>query len=453
MSMSPSGTIPSDFLNRLKSRLHEEKVRFIRLQFIDIMGTNKNVEIPDSQFEKALSDKILFDGSSIEGFVRIEESDMRLKPDPASFCILPWEEKRGQGKVARLICDIIRPEGTAFDGCCRTILKKQVDRGLEMGFEMMVGPEAEFFLFQRNSQNGPTTVTHDAGGYFDLAPIDQGEEARREIVNILEQLGFEIETTHHEVAPGQHEIDFKYEPSVKTADNIATFRWVVRKVALDYNLHATFMPKPVFGINGSGMHCHLSLFKDGENAFDDPKGERGLSKTAYHFIAGLLTHAKAITALANPLVNSYKRLVPGYEAPTHIAWSEKNRSPLCRIPASRGHGSRVELRSPDPSCNPYLAIAAILGAGLDGIEQGLEPPPPVNENIYLMGREEREHRGIGSLPGNLNEALQALLKDEVIAGILGKHCLEYFCNAKKEEWHQYIAYVSQWELDNYLARY
>ena len=352
-------------LRDLKEQLVEDKVRFIRLQFIDIMGMNKNVEIPEGQFEKALDGQILFDGSSIEGFARIEESDMKLRPDPDTFHILPWEEPRGQGKVGRLICDVVHPDGTEFGGCCRTILKRQIARAREMGYEMMVGPEAEFFLFERDAEGKATTRTADAGGYFDLTPIDQGEEARRAMVNILEQVGFEIETAHHEVAPGQHEIDFKYEPALKQADNITTFKLVVRRVAMDYNLHATFLPKPVFGINGSGMHCHLSLFKDDRNVFDDPEGPRGLSVTAHQFIAGLLTHAKAITALANPLVNSYKRLVPGYEAPTHIAWSERNRSPLCRIPASRGQGSRVELRSPDPACNPYLALAAILAAGLE----------------------------------------------------------------------------------------
>jgi len=330
---------------------------------------------------------------------------------------------------------------------------RRTNKAKKLGYAMMVGPEAEFFLFQKNATNGPTTHTHDSGGYFDLSPIDLGEAARREMVNILEKMGFEIETAHHEVAPGQHEIDFKYESAVKAADNISTFRWVVRKVALNYNLHATFMPKPIFGINGSGMHCHLSLFQGNKNAFDDPKGDRGLSRTAYHFIGGVLLHARAITALANPLVNSYKRLVPGYEAPTHIAWSERNRSPLCRIPASRGNGSRMELRSPDPSCNPYLALAAILGAGLHGIEEGIEPPPPVTENIYHMSHEEREAREIRSLPGNLSEALQALKQDELICELLGDHCLNSFVKAKEAEWQRYIAYVSQWELDQYLSAY
>jgi len=444
---------PVDILDEIKNKFVEEKVRFIRLQFIDIMGINKNVEIPEGQFEKALDGNILFDGSSIEGFVRIEESDMKLKPDPYTFTILPWEEKSGQGKVCRLICDISNPDGSEFMGCCRTILKKQLKKAKKLGFEMMVGPEAEFFLFQRDELNRPTTDTHDTGGYFDLTPIDQGEEARRAMVNILEKIGFEIEAAHHEVAPAQHEIDFKYESALKQADNISTFKLVVRKVALDHNLHATFLPKPVFGINGSGMHCNLSLFKDGVNAFDDPNGQRGLSTLAYQFIAGLLKHARSVTALANPLVNSYKRLVPGYEAPTDIAWSEKNRSPLLRIPASRGSGSRVELRSPDPSCNPYLALAAILGAGLDGIENELSPPAPIQGNVYDLNGDQRTEQGIDSLPGNLNEALQSLVDDPVISDVLGKHCLNYFIQAKKHEWQEYIAHVSKWEIDRYLNRY
>ncbi len=452
----PSACNHSDFsgkIKAIKNRLEEEGVRFVRLQFIDIMGINKNVEIPQSQFDKALNGEILFDGSSIEGFVRIEESDMKLAPDPDTYCVLPWEEKTGQGKVARLICDIKKPDGTDFDGCCRTILKRQIARAGEIGYEMVVGPEAEFFLFQRNSDNGPTTTTHDSGGYFDLTPIDQGEIARREMVNILDEMGFEVETAHHEVAPGQHEIDFKYEPALAQADNIATFKMVVRKVALDYNLHATFMPKPVFGINGSGMHCHVSLFKGDTNVFDDPEGERGLSETAYQFIAGVLLHARAITALANPLINSYKRLVPGFEAPTHIAWSERNRSPLCRIPAKRGTGARMEIRSPDPSCNPYFTVAAILGAGLDGIERKLSPPNPVVGNIYLMSDEERKEKSIGSLPANLEEALKSLIENPVISGVLGKHCLEYFLHAKSIEWQQYVSDVTQWEIDRYLASY
>jgi len=435
------------------ARLQAERVRFLRLQFTDIMGINKNVEVPDRQFEKALAGEILFDGSSIEGFVRIEESDMKLQPDPNTLAVLPWEEAIGHGKVARLICDVSYPNGDPFPGCPRTALKRQIARADELGFQTMIGPEAEFFLFQKGQNGSATTVTHDSGGYFDLAPVDRGEEARRAVVNILETMGFEIETAHHEVAPGQHEIDFKYGEALITADNLATFRMVVRKLAADFNLHATFMPKPVFGENGSGMHCHLSLFREGRNAFDAPDQPLGLSRSAHHFVAGILKHARAMTAITNPLVNSYKRLVPGYEAPTHIAWSEKNRSPLCRVPASRGVGARIELRSPDPSCNPYLAFAVMLGAGLDGIEHELEPPPPVDVNVYALTEKERKRKKIHSLPGDLKGALLALREDAVICKILGEHLLEYFLKAKGEEWRQYIASVSEWELDQYLDKY
>lgn len=434
-------------------KLRTEKVRFLRLQFTDIMGNNKNVEVPDRQFKKAVSGQILFDGSSIEGFVRIEESDMKLRPDPNSFSILPWEDLNGHGRVARMICDIKYPDGSDFPGCPRTALRRQIVKAKKKGYTFMVGPEAEFFLFQRGKNGRPTTITHDSGGYFDLTPVDRGESARRSMVNILETMGFEIETAHHEVAPAQHEIDFKYSDALTTADNIATFRMVVRKAALDHDLHATFMPKPVFGENGSGMHCHLSLFKGARNAFDDPKGFIGLSRTALHFIGGILEHAPAITAVANPLVNSYKRLVPGYEAPTMIAWSEKNRSPLCRIPASRGIGSRMEFRSPDPSCNPYLAIAAMLGAGLDGIDRKIEPPEPVEGNLYGMNERKRKKLGIGALPGSLHEALGELRADKVIRDVLGDHLLDYFLKAKEEEWSRFIASVSEWELEQYLDKF
>ncbi len=434
-------------------KLKNEKVRFLRLQFTDVMGINKNVEVPDHQFKKAVDGNILFDGSSIEGFVRIEESDMKLSPDLDTLDILPWEEANGQGRVARMICDIRYPDGSEFPGCPRTALKRQIARARKMGYRLMVGPEAEFFLFQRGANGQATTITHDSGGYFDLAPVDRGEVARRAMVNILEKMGFEIEASHHEVAPGQHEIDFKYADALKTADNLITFRMVVRKAAFDYNLHATFMPKPVFGENGSGMHCNLSLFKGSKNAFDAPGGHLGLSQTAHHFIAGIIAHAKAITAVTNPLVNSFKRLVPGYEAPTHIAWSEKNRSPLCRIPASRGEGARMEFRSPDPSCNPYLAIAVMLGAGLHGIEKKLKPPEAVNTNVYSMSDKERKRRKIHSLPGDLKGALLCLKDDKVICDVLGKHLLDYFVKAKTAEWEHYIANVSQWELDQYLDKF
>ena len=352
----------------------DEDVRFLRLQFSDIFGVNKNVEIPSSQFEKALDGEVMFDGSSIDGFSRIEESDQLLAPDYESFRVLPWKNK--QGKIARIICDIQNPDHTPFEGCARSTLKRICKKAAAMGYEMFAGPEAEFFLFQKNEKGIPTIDTHDYAGYFDLAPIDLGEEARQEIVNKLQGLGFEVEAAHHEVAHGQHEIDFKYENAITTADNIATFRFVVRKVAQDYDLHATFMPKPVYGINGSGMHTHMSLFKGSTNVFYDKNAEYQLSAEARWYIAGLLKHAKAFVAITNPLVNSYKRLVPGFEAPVNIAWSERNRSPMIRIPAKRGNSTRAEVRMPDPAANPYLALAVMLAAGLDGIQNKMNCPDP-----------------------------------------------------------------------------
>ncbi|MBN2322563.1 MAG: type I glutamate--ammonia ligase [Spirochaetes bacterium] len=431
--------------------LKDESVKYLRLQFTDIMGLNKNVEVPCSQFEKAIDGQILFDGSSIEGFARIEESDMLLVPDLDSFVVFPWEEN--YGKVARLVCDIFHPDGRRFEGCPRSVLKRVVEEARQLGFSMNVGPEAEFFLFERGQKGEATSITHDAGGYFDLAPIDKGEGARRAIVDILIGLGFEVEAAHHEVAPGQHEIDFKYADAVKTADSIATFRFVVKKVAHSFGLHATFMPKPIFGINGSGMHTHQSLFKEGKNSFYDPKGIYGLSKTAFNYIAGLLKHVRGFTAITNPLVNSYKRLVPGYEAPTHVAWSHRNRSPLCRIPEGREKGTRAELRSPDPSANPYLAFAVMLASGLDGIKNDLKPSDPVNRNIYTLSLRERRRLKITSLPGNLNEALDFMEKDNLVKETLGDHIYVHFLAAKRQEWKDYIAQVHEWELERYLSIY
>lgn len=431
--------------------MKKEKIRFLRLQFTDIMGVVKNVEIPENQFEKALNNEILFDGSSIDGFSRIEESDMLLHPDIDTFRVFPWEERGG--RVARLICDVYNPDHTPFDGCPRLTLKKAVKQAQEMNYTMAVGPEAEFFLFKRDEKGVVTTLTHDAGGYFDLTPIDQGEDARRDIVNALEAMGFEVEAAHHEVANGQHEIDFKYSDPITTADNVSTFRFVVRKVAHDHGLHATFMPKPVFGINGSGMHCHQSLFRDGKNAFFDEDGEYQLSKTALHYMGGLLRHAKGFTAITNPLVNSYKRLVPGYEAPTHIAWSIRNRSPLIRVPAKRGVSTRCELRMADPSCNPYLAFTVMLKSGLDGIKNEVDPGPAINQNIYKLSQRERARYKIESLPADLNEALKALSKDELIREALGNHIYQRFLEAKKQVWHEYSAQVHPWELEKYLTTY
>lgn len=426
-------------------------VRFLRLMFTDILGVNKNVEIPASQFHKALAGDIMFDGSSIEGFVRIEESDMLLAPDLSTFRVFPGGTP--ENRVARLICDITTPEGKPFDGDPRGALKRQVARAATLGYTMNAGMEAEFFMFKLDPDGAPSTATHDVGAYFDLTPVDLGEDARRTIVDVLEQMGFEIEAAHHEVAHGQHEIDFRYADALTTADNLATFRFVVRLVARQYGMHASFMPKPIFGQNGSGMHTHQSLFNGGKNAFYDPKGEYELSRTAHQYIGGLLRHARGMCAITNPLVNSYKRLVPGYEAPVNVAWSMHNRSPLIRVPARRGTGTRVELRSPDPSANPYLALAVMLAAGLDGIETKASSREPVNENIWEMSFREKRRLRIDDLPHDLNEACDELEKDDVITTALGKHIGSHFLDAKRQEWREYITQVSAWELEQYLAKY
>ncbi len=437
---------------RILERVEREKVKFMRLQFTDILGATKNVEVPDRQFAEAVDGRIMFDGSSIEGFVRIEESDMYLKPDLATFQVFPWTYA-GSERVGRMICDIANPDGTPFAGCPRSALKRAIDMAGNRGYTMKAGPEAEFFLFQRRADGAPTTETHDSGGYFDLTPVDLGEDVRREIVLALERMGFHVEAAHHEVAPGQHEIDFRYDDVLITADNVSTFRFVVKNVANRNGLHATFMPKPVFGINGSGMHTHQSLFARGKNVFYDEKAEWHLSRTCLQYIGGLLRHAKAFCAVTNPLVNSYKRLVPGYEAPTAIAWSEKNRSPLIRVPAARGPMTRIELRMPDPSCNPYLALAVMLWAGLDGIEREIDPGPPVNKNIYKMSHRERRHLRIDELPGNLSEALDEMEKSSLMREALGDHIFDHFLTAKRTEWDSYIRHISPWEIERYLNTY
>jgi glutamine synthetase len=454
MAASPT-SVPADLSGATAADIlalsEQHGVRFLRLQFTDILGINKNVEVPASQFAKALAGDILFDGSSIEGFVRVEESDMLLRPDFATFRVFPWGEP--QQRVARVICDVTNPEGVPFAGDPRQVLKRQVARAAKMGFVMNAGMEAEFFLFRPAQDGGAATLTHDVGGYFDLAPMDRGEDARRAIVATLEQLGFEVEAAHHEVAHGQHEIDFRYADALTTADNIATFRFVVKHVAQQFGLVASFMPKPVFGQNGSGMHTHQSLFRKGENTFFDAKAEYQLSKVAHHYIGGLLKHARGMSAITNPLVNSYKRLVPGYEAPVNVAWSLHNRSPLIRVPARRGAGTRVELRSPDPAANPYLALAVMLAAGLDGIETEATSREPVNENIWEMSHRERRRLRIDDLPRDLNEACDELEKDAEICEALGPHVTAQFLAAKREEWRDYISQVSAWELDRYLAKY
>ena len=428
--------------------VEEEDVGFIRLQFTDIFGTMKNIAITSSQLEKALDNQIMFDGSSIEGFARVEESDMYLHPDLNTFEIFPWRPQ--QGKVARLICDVYKQDGTPFESDPRYILKKVIKDVREMGYEFNVGPECEFFLFHTDDDGLPTTLSHESAGYFDLGPLDLGENARRDMVLTLEEMGYEIESSHNEAAPAQHEIDFRYDEALTTADNIMTFKLVVKTIAKRHGLHATFMPKPKYGINGSGMHINMSLSRDGINIFQDAKDEHGLSKEAYCFIGGIMKHMKAITFITNPIVNSYKRLTPGYEAPVYIAWSEKNRTPLIRIPGSRGEYTRVELRSPDPSANPYLALAVCLAAGIDGIRQGIMPPKSVNRNIYEMTEEERKIFGIDKLPRSLNEAAGEFEKDAYIQEVLGEDLSRKYIEAKTREYQEYRGQVTEWELSKYL---
>jgi glutamine synthetase len=426
-------------------------VRFMRLTFTDIAGHIKNVEIPASQFPKALDGEIMFDGSSIKGFVRIEESDMLLKPDLSTFRIFPWGNP--EARVARLICDVYNPDETPFAGDPRLVLKRVRDKAAKMGYTMNAGVEAEFFLFHKDAAGGATTITHDSGGYFDLTPVDLGEKARRMIVTDLEAMGFEVEAAHHEVAPGQHEIDFKYADVLTTADDLSTFKFIVRNAALAHDLHATFMPKPIYGQNGSGMHTHQSLFEGAENAFFDPEAEFQMSDVMRWYIGGLKKHARSLAAVTNPLVNSYKRLVPGYEAPVDIAWSRSNRSPMIRVPERRGLGTRVEFRMPDPACNPYLALAVQLAAGLDGVENRIDPGPPLDVNVWELSARDRKKYKISSLPANLGEAIGELEKSATMREALGEHLFTNFLESKKQEWSEYISQVTGWELERYLTGY
>ena len=443
-----SGYTKEDIIRKVS----QGDIQFIRMQFTDIFGQLKNVAITASQIEKAVNNQVMIDGSSIEGFVRIHESDMYLYPDLDSFTVLPWRPQ--QGKVARLICDVYTPDGKPFQGDPRGVLKRVLSKAARMGYSFNVGPECEFFLFETDERGKPTTRTGDDAGYFDLGPLDHGESTRREICLTLEQMGFEIEASHHEVAAGQHEIDFKYAPALRTADNVMTFKLAVKALAQKNGLHATFMPKPIFGINGSGMHTNMSLFdSQGRNIFYDESDPRKLSKACYAFIAGLLAHVKGMSAVTNPLVNSYKRLVPGYEAPCYLAWSASNRSALIRIPAARGQATRVELRCPDPACNPYLALAVCLAAGLDGMEKGMVPPEEITENIFAMDQATRTAHGIDNLPGSLYEALQALKADRLIQDTLGEHVVSQYVAGKEVEWDEYRTRVSSWELDKYLITY
>src|SRR5690625_234757 len=437
---------------KIMQQIEDENVRFIRLQFTDMLGTIKNVEIPLGQLDKALDNKMMFDGSSIEGFVRIEESDMYLHPDLDSFVVFPWTSDKG--KVARFICDIYNTDGTPFQGCPRYNLKRNLKKMKEAGFTAFnIGTEPEFFLFKLDQRGEPSLELNDRGGYFDLAPTDLGENCRRDIVLELEEMGFEIEASHHEGAPGQHEIDFKYSDAIKHCDDIQTFKLVVKTIARKHGLHATFMPKPLFGVQGSGMHVNMSLFKNGENIFFDKRAKMQLSEEAYQFTAGLIKHATNYTAVTNPTIISYKRLVPGYEAPSYVAWSAHNRSPLVRIPFSRGLSTRVELRSVDPTANPYMAMAVLLAAGLSGINNKLSPPDPVDRNIYAMSKAEREENGIRDLPTTLMDALKELQKDEIIQHALGEHLFKHFLEAKEVEWELFRTTVHPWEREQYLTSF
>ncbi len=430
--------------------VEEEDVEFIRLQFTDMFGTLKNVAITKSQLEKALNNRCMFDASSIEGFVRIEESDMYLYPDLDTFAIFPWRPQ--QGKVARIICDIYRPDKTPFEGDSRYILRRTIEEAAKIGYHFDVGPECEFFLFHTDEDGGPTTISHERAGFFDLGPVDLGENARRDMVLTLEDMGFEIESSHHEAAPAQHRIDFRYDEALKTADNIMTFKLAVKTIAKRFGLFASFMPKPKHGINGSGMHLNISMKKDGRNIFADPQDKRGLSEEAYYFIGGLMKHMRGMTAVTNPLVNSYKRLVPGFEAPIYITWSDTHRRPLIRIPVERGESTRIELRSPDPAANPYLALAVCFAAGLDGIKNKILPPEPVSASVMEMTEAERASLHIAALPADLKEAVDELEKDPLLCEALGNHISEKYAEEKRAEWKNYCRQVTEWEIDNYLYK-
>ncbi len=436
--------------NTIMKLVEEEDVEFIRLQFTDIFGMMKNMAVTSGQLQNAIEHGCLFDGAAVDGLARPEESDMYLKPDLDTMAVFPWRPQ--QGKVARLICDVMKPDGRPSEGDSRYILKKVIREAKDLGYTFNVGPECEFFLFHTDNDGLPTRVTHEQAGYFDLSPLDLGENARRDIILNLEEMGFEIESSHHEIAPAQHEIDFKYGDALKTADNIMTFKLAVKSIAKQHGLHATFMPKPKSGWNGSGMHTHMSLSKNGINIFEDSEDENGLSREAYYFIAGIMKHIRGMSLILNPVVNSYKRLIPGYDAPVYISWSRINRTPLIRIPAAKGHGTRIELRSPDPACNPYLALALCLASGLDGISNQLVCPPPVNRNQYQMTEKEVESLGIERLPGNLHEAVREFQKDEFVQSVLGKHISEQYIELKLKEWRQYEAEVTDWEIQKYLYK-
>jgi len=435
----------------IKNLIKENDIKFIRLQFVDLNGQVKNLTIPSEHIDKALQNEMMLDGSSIKGFRSIETSDMFFYPDKNTFAIVPWCSKDG-AKTARLICDIHNADGTPFEGCPRCNLQRVMQKAAKLGFTMNVGPEAEFFLFAKNQDGSKAVNIHDRADYYDAGPEDRGEDVRVDIVNTLQEMGFDIEALHHEAAPSQHEVDFKYADILTAADNVVTFKSTVKAVASKYNLFATFMPKPIVGINGSGMHCNISLFKNGKNAFYDKNAPYELSKEAMYSIGGVLKNIQSITAILNPTVNSYKRLVPGYEAPVYLAWSLANRSALLRVPAKRGSATRVELRSPDPSCNPYLAFAAILEACIDGIENKINPPEVVESNIYALSEQERIERNILSLPGSLAEAIYLYEQSPVTRLALGDHIYKEFLDTKKNEWDKFRIDVSEWEINRYLEK-
>jgi glutamine synthetase len=428
----------------------EHDVKFIRLWFTDILGMLKSFAITVEELEGALEEGMGFDGSSIEGFARIDESDMMALPDPDTFCLLPWRPKEHRA-VGRMFCDIKMPGGEPFEGDPRYVLKKNLKRAADLGYTYYVGPELEYFYFRDSNGTEPL----DQGGYFDMIPLDAATDLRRDTVLALEEMGIGVEYSHHEVAYSQHEIDMRYTDALTMADNVMTYRLVAKQIAVMHGVYATFMPKPVFGINGSGMHVHQSLFKDGKNAFFDHFAAKDyyLSKIARGYVAGLLKHAPEITAINNQWVNSYKRLVPGYEAPVYLSWARRNRSDLIRVPEykpGRENATRIEFRSPDPACNPYLTFSVMLAAGLEGIEKGYAPPPPVEENVYEMTDEERKERGIGTLPASLDEAIQLTEKSELVRKALGDHVFEAFIKNKKIEWDRYRIQVTDYETKRYL---
>ena len=428
----------------------EEDVEFIRLQFTDIFGTLKNMAITVSQLEKALNNDCLFNGSGIDGFVQNEDSDRYLYPDLDTFEIFPWRPQ--QGKVARMICDIYTAERVPFEGDSRYVLRRALQEAKEMGYEFFVGPECEFFLFHSDDDGQPTTFSHEKAGYFDVGPVDLGENARRDIVLNLEKMNFVVLSSHHEKARAQHEIDFRYDEALATADNVVTFKMAARSIARRHGLHATFMPKPKTGENGSGMHTNMALFKDGKNAFYDPEDENGLSREAYWFIGGLMEHIRGMALIANPLVNSYKRLVRGFEAPVYSSWSAKNRSSLIRIPVDRGGKTKLELRNPDPCANPYLLFASCLWAGLDGIKRKIEPPKPLDNNMLSLSDEELIDKGVELLPSSLGEAIAEFERDEYLKEKIGSYISSVYVESKKEEWKEYRTQVSEWEIETYLSR-